>query len=657
MTRTPFSKLLIANRGEIAVRIMRTARQMGYRTVAVFSDADEASPHVRVADEAVGLGGALPRESYLDIAKIIEAARRSGADAIHPGYGFLAENAAFASACDEAGLVFVGPSAAAITSMGDKAEAKRLMQAAGMPCVPGYQGDDQSDETLRVEAEKTGYPVMLKAVAGGGGRGMRIVHRAEDFSDALQSARSEAAASFGNSEMLIERAIIEPRHIEIQIVADRYGHAIHLGERDCSVQRRHQKVIEEAPSPAIGAKLREEMGAAAVKAALAIGYEGAGTFEFLLDRDGHFYFMEMNTRLQVEHPVTEAITGLDLVRMQLEIAAGLPLPIAQEDVAFSGHAIEVRLCAEDPDVGFVPRSGTMQLWEPSESIRTDHALHAGFEVSPFYDSMLAKLISHGPTRDDALRILANALDDTIALGVPTNRAFAARCLRNLVFVQGAATTAFIADNLQDLLAHPDSWTFAATAAAIILCRAHPPCFDSAPSLTYSGTIPLRISINDTPLQISLRQGSHDRFEVQIDGEPSQTIEATALAETTIVLTCNGVRSSIHWRLADGTLYVQLPDGNFEVRDLSFTSAVDETGMPADGTIRAAMTGRVVAVHAAMEEAIISGQGIVTLEAMKMEQRHVAPINGVLKSLLVKAGDQVSAGQILAEVMPLEGASL
>ena len=450
--KTPFHKILIANRGEIALRVIRSARALGYRTVAVYSDADRDARHVSAADQAVHIGAALPAHSYLNIPNIIAAAKTAGADAVHPGYGFLAENEDFARACVDAGLVFIGPSAQAILAMGNKAGAKRLMQAAGVPCVPGYQGEDQSEATLVAEAAKIGFPVMIKATAGGGGRGMRLVHDAASFPDALRSAKSEAQSAFGSPEVILERAIVEPRHIEIQVFADRHGNAIHLGERDCSVQRRHQKVIEEAPSPVVGPELRARMGATAVAAVKAIRYEGAGTLEFLLDAQGSYYFMEMNTRLQVEHPVTEAITGLDLVELQLRVAAGEPLPITQEQVRSHGHAIEVRLCAEDADHGFMPQSGTMALWEMPASVRVEHALESGAEISPYYDSMIAKLVSHGADRDEARRKLASALDDTVALGVTTNQTFLANCLRHPVFAAGGATTAFIAAHGEELRA-------------------------------------------------------------------------------------------------------------------------------------------------------------------------------------------------------------
>jgi geranyl-CoA carboxylase alpha subunit len=395
-----FGKILIANRGEIACRVARTAHALGYRTVAVFSDADAGAPHVLACDEAVALGGSLVGESYLAVEKLLSAARASGADAVHPGYGFLSENAGFAQACADAGLVFIGPPPSAIDAMGNKAAAKRRMIEAGVPCVPGYQGADQSDATLIAEATKIGLPVMVKAAAGGGGRGMRLVHDSGELAEAIVGARNEAQNAFGSGELILEKAVIDARHVEIQVFADAYGNVIHLGERDCSVQRRHQKVIEEAPSPAVYGALRQRMGAAAVAAARAIGYRGAGTVEFLLGADGAFYFLEMNTRLQVEHPVTEMITGQDLVAWQLRVAAGEKLPLSQDDVQLDGHAIEVRLYAEDPYAGFLPQTGTVAAWRPAEGpgLRTDHGMRDGQAISAFYDPMIAKVIAHGATR-------------------------------------------------------------------------------------------------------------------------------------------------------------------------------------------------------------------------------------------------------------------
>src|SRR4051812_21414867 len=523
--RTPFFKILIANRGEIALRIMRTARRLGYGVVAVYSDADRDALHVREADQAVRIGEALPAQSYLRIDAIIAAAKASGASAVHPGYGFLAENEDFAQACREAGLVFIGPSPEAIRAMGNKAGAKDVMQKAGVPCVPGYQGVDQSDAVMLAQAETIGFPVMIKAVAGGGGRGMRLVAEAATFPDALRSARAEANAAFGDGTVILERAIADPRHIEIQVFGDGFGNALHLGERDCSVQRRHQKLVEEAPSPAVSPELRAKMGAVAVAAVKAIGYEGAGTLEFLLDPSGHFYFMEMNTRLQVEHPVTEAITGLDLVELQLLVAAGEPLSLRQDDVRFSGHAIEVRLCSEDADQDFMPQSGRMALWQMPETLRVEHALQSGSEIPPFYDSMIAKLISYGTTREEARGRLIAGLEQATAFGVTTNQNFLISCLRHPVFARGEATTAFIGRHRDDLLASAPSLAQAALAALLLyVTNPHAPPWRNGRSLAASFPLPLRIGIGDAVSEFEVgRQrdgcylvsgaGSEHRFDI------------------------------------------------------------------------------------------------------------------------------------------------
>src|SRR6267143_451148 len=494
--RTPFRKILIANRGEIALRIMRTARRLGYGVVAVYSDADCDALHVREADSAVRSGEALPAQSYLRIDAIIAAAKATGASAVHPGYGFLAENEDFAQACRDVGLVFIGPSPEAIRAMGNKAGAKDIMQKAGVPCVPGYQGADQSDAVMLAEARKIGFPLMIKAVAGGGGRGMRLVADAAAFSDALHSARSEAQSAFGDAAVILERAIADPRHIEIQVFGDAFGNAIHLGERDCSVQRRHQKLIEEAPSPKVTPELRARMGAVAVAAVKSIGYEGAGTLEFLLDPGGEFYFMEMNTRLQVEHPVTEAITGLDLVELQLRIAAGEPLGLKQADVKFSGHAIEVRLCSEDAGHDFMPQSGKMALWQMPDGIRVEHALQSGSEIPPFYDSMIAKIISHGATRDEARGKLIVGLEQLAAFGVTTNQGFLISCLRHPAFARGEATTAFIGRHRAELLApRADEGADAAFAALVLYATSpHAPPWRSGRSLAATFPLATRIEL-------------------------------------------------------------------------------------------------------------------------------------------------------------------
>ena len=440
--------LLVANRGEIAVRVMRTAKAMGLKTVAVYSEADANAQHVREADQSVCIGPAPVSDSYLQVDAILDAAERTGADCIHPGYGFLSENQAFASACEAKGIEFIGPPNAAIEVMGDKARAKRAMIDAGVPCVPGYQGDDQKVGTLVAEAEKIGLPVMVKAAAGGGGRGMRLVHETRELETAIDMAQSEAKNAFGSSELIIEKAVMRPRHVEIQVFADKAGNTVYLGERDCSIQRRHQKVVEEAPCPVMTPELRAAMGQAAVEAAKAVNYVGAGTVEFLLDEAGEFYFLEMNTRLQVEHPVTEMVTGYDLVEWQIRVARGEDLPAEQEDIELFGHAIEVRLYAEDPASGFLPSTGAIKLFTQPQGpgIRVDAGVETGDEVTPFYDAMVAKLITYGDTREDARLKMRSALQGTALFGPENNRDFLIDVMDQEEFISGAATTAFIADN-------------------------------------------------------------------------------------------------------------------------------------------------------------------------------------------------------------------
>jgi geranyl-CoA carboxylase alpha subunit len=647
---TPFSKILIANRGEIALRIMRTARRLGYGVVAVYSDADRDALHVKLADQAVRIGGALPSQSYLKSDAIIAAAKAAGADAVHPGYGFLAENERFAQACVDAGLVFIGPSPQAVKAMGNKADAKTLMQTAGVPCVPGYQGEDQSDAAMLTEAERIGFPVMIKAVAGGGGRGMRLVADADIFLEVLRSARSEAKAAFGDDTVILERAITDPRHIEIQVFGDRYGNAIHLGERDCSVQRRHQKLIEEAPSPAVSPQLRAKMGAVAVAAVRSLAYEGAGTLEFLLDGGGHFHFMEMNTRLQVEHPVTEAITGLDLVELQLRIAAGEPLPLRQEDVALSGHAIEVRLCAEDAAHDFMPRSGRMALWQAPQGLRVEHALEQGAEIPPFYDSMIAKIISHGASREEARDRLLLGLERTVAFGVTTDQAFLMACLRHPVFAAGEATTAFISGHRDDLLAHRVVSTAGAALAALLLHLTHPcaPPWRRGRSLAPGFPVPLRLELAGVVHNVELLRepdgtyligtnGDRHRFEIEEIGASSTRIRAGGLTDN-IRFHRDGDRLCVLHR---GTPLV--------VRDLTLAAPRTAAAGGGDGRVRAQLSGRVVAVLVKPGEAVAAGQPVVTLEAMKMEHVHRADMAGTVSAIDVAAGDQVTTGRVLVEI--------
>jgi geranyl-CoA carboxylase alpha subunit len=648
--RTPFHKILIANRGEIALRIMRTARRLGYGAVAVYSDADRDALHVREADQAVRIGEALPSQSYLKIEAIIAAAKTSGADAVHPGYGFLAENEDFAQACREAGLVFIGPSPEALRAMGNKAGAKEIMLAAGVPCVPGYQGADQNDSVMLAEAQKIGFPVMIKAVAGGGGRGMRLVTDAAAFPDALRSARSEAQGAFGDPNVILERAIVDPRHIEIQVFGDRHGNAIHLGERDCSVQRRHQKLIEEAPSPAVAPELRARMGAIAVAAIQSIGYEGAGTLEFLLDASGEFYFMEMNTRLQVEHPVTEAITGLDLVELQLRVAGGEPLGLRQEEITFSGHAIEVRLCSEDAGHDFMPQSGRMALWQTPEGIRVEHAMQSGSEIPPFYDSMIAKLISVGATRDEARGKLICGLEQTAAFGVTTNQGFLISCLRHPAFAKGKATTAFIGQHREELLAQRTDATSEAALAAVLLYVTDPlaPPWRSGRTLAATFPVPARIELDHGIHDVEVgreRDGGYvaglenTLYRVEIDGVDGDTIRVRR----------NGHAESIKWSREGDRLFLLHRGVTLAIRDLTRAAPATAASTGGDGKVRAAMNGRVAAVLVKHGERVEAGQPVMTLEAMKMEHVHTAPISGTIAAIDVAEGEQVTTGKIVVEI--------
>jgi geranyl-CoA carboxylase alpha subunit len=651
MQRKPFRNILIANRGEIALRIMRTARRLGYGVIAVYSDADRDAQHVRAADQAIRIGEALPAQSYLRIEAIIEAAKAGGADAVHPGYGFLAENEDFAGACRDAGLVFIGPSPEAIKAMGNKAGAKTIMQAAGVPCVPGYQGADQSDAAMLAAAKKIGFPVMIKAVAGGGGRGMRLVTDAAAFPDQLRSARSEALGAFGDPTVILERAILDPRHIEIQVFGDAFGHAINLGERDCSVQRRHQKLIEEAPSPAVSPELRARMGKVAVAAVKSIGYEGAGTLEFLLDPKGEFYFMEMNTRLQVEHPVTEAITGLDLVELQLRVASGEPLGLRQEDIQFSGHAIEVRLCSEDAGHDFMPQSGRMALWQMPTVLRVEHALQSGSEIPPFYDSMIAKLVSHGATRDEARRKLIHGLEGTIAFGVTTNQAFLAACLRHPGFAAGEATTAFIGKHRDDLLApRQDDQAPDIAVAGLLLYVTDP---DARPwrqgrSLAATFPIPARVEVHHGIHDLEIVRGRDGDYVADVNGREHR-FEIEELGCDTIRFRIDGVMEQARFLRDRARLYIQYRGDTLAVQDMTRAAPATAASAGSDGKVRAAMNGRVVAVLVKQGERVEAGQPVMTLEAMKMEHVHAAPISGTISAIDVVEGEQVTTGKIVAEI--------
>jgi geranyl-CoA carboxylase alpha subunit len=655
-----FGKILIANRGEIACRIMRTARTLGYRTVAVFSDADADALHVRQADMAVRIGPASVRDSYLNSDAVLDAARRAGADTVHPGYGFLSENAAFAEACAAAGLVFIGPPPAAIAAMGNKARAKVLMQAAGVPCVPGYQGEDQSDERMTAEAARIGFPLMVKATAGGGGRGLRLVGAAHELANALARARSEASRAFGSEELMLERAVADARHVEFQIFADRHGNVIHLGERDCSIQRRHQKVVEEVPSPAVSPELRVRMGTAAVAAARAIDYVGAGTVEFLLDPGGGFYFLEMNTRLQVEHAVTEAIIGLDLVAWQLNVAAGAALPLAQHQVVLNGHAIEARLYAEDPDNGFLPQSGTIVDWRPArgEGVRIDHGLLPGSTVSPFYDPMLAKVIARGATREQASRRLAMALDDTVVFGVKTNRSLLLAMLRHPAFAAGEATTTFIdryfpAGGDASRVGQPPARVLALAAVLLFEARARaaPGGTSAAPHWSSTGLAvwPLRLKLGDAHHAGSVRAVGRGGYSVVFGGEAVEVMIAE-LGNGVVRFAVSGVQQSASFALRNDTLYLDLDGEVFEARDVTFASAGSSRGA-GSSRLLAPMNGVIVGVLAKPGDPVAEGQCVVVLEAMKMQHEIVAERDGVIDRLPVKLGDQVATRQVLAELAP------
>jgi acetyl-CoA carboxylase biotin carboxylase subunit len=620
--------VLIANRGEIAVRVIRTARRLGLRTVAVYSTIDAEAMHVRLADEAVALGAASARESYLDPGKIVAAAKATGAQAIHPGYGFLSENADFAEAVIAAGLVWIGPPASAIRAMGPKDAAKRLMAKAGVPVTPGYLGEDQSADRLQHEADAMGYPVLIKAVAGGGGKGMRRVDQSADFSEALASCRREALNSFGDDHVILETYVSRPRHIEVQVFADDHGNAVHLYERDCSLQRRHQKVIEEAPAPGMDAATRDAVCAAAVRAARAVNYRGAGTVEFIADaseglRADRIWFMEMNTRLQVEHPVTEMITGLDLVEWQIRVASGEPLPLKQKDIRCDGWAMEARLYAENPATGFLPSTGPLTLFDlPEGSIRVDTGVEEGGEVSPFYDPMIAKLIAYGPDRQAAARTLAQACRDVRVWPVKTNAGFLARALSDPSFLAEDIDTGFIARRLDPLLApeEPPSSAFDSAAAAFFkLARAKGGVGDPWDALEgFRVSAPSRRVIGV----------QYDEDRRWIDVVPDAPSPKTIMVAETAVVFIDGD--------AFGFVEPQPSDSGNET-------------VQGDGAICSPMPGLIVSTPVQAGDQVVKGQTVVALESMKTEHGLAAPFDGVVDSVGVKVGDLVSEGAILVRL--------
>ena len=683
-----FSRILIANRGEIACRVAATARKLGIEAVAVYSDADAMSAHVAACDAAYRLGPAPARESYLQVARIIEIARASGAQAIHPGYGFLSENEDFARAVTAAGLVFIGPPAQAIAAMGSKAAAKRLMEQAGVPLVPGYHGTEQATDYLRGQADAIGYPVLIKASAGGGGKGMRIVERGDEFEAALASCRREAMSSFGSDEVILERYLRRPRHIEVQVFADQHGGCVHLFERDCSVQRRHQKVIEEAPAPGLSASRREEMGRAAVAAARAVGYEGAGTVEFIAEQDGRFYFMEMNTRLQVEHPVTEMITGHDLVAWQLKIAAGERLPVSQPELLMRGHAIEVRLYAEHPERGFLPSIGAVRALclpegvhftptvcgssEPAP-VRIDSGIRAGDIITPHYDPMIAKLITWGATRDEARGRMSRALAEVVVVGPHTNAALLARLMRQANFATGDLDTGLIERNRVELLEsdnepHANDWALACAAVLASEAVQDPACAlaDHAGVSTWQDPWAIRDAWRAHALGSRWLRFAHGEHSTECRIEPAReqvgyTVWVNDMAICLADLSLDPGRAALSGLLGNQSISCRavvdadsvhlFQDG----RVLRLTRVApglnqdDETAH--GGGLSAPMPGKVVAVMVEVGTMVERGQALAVLEAMKMEHQIVAPFAGRITAIGFPAGAQVEEGAALLCIEP------
>ncbi|MFT5074291.1 MAG: geranyl-CoA carboxylase alpha subunit [Patiriisocius sp.] len=660
-----FNSVLIANRGEIACRVIRTAKDLGYRTVAVYSDADADAPHVRLADDAVRIGPGPVGESYLVPELILAAAKTSGAQSIHPGYGFLSENAAFAEAVEDAGLVFIGPTREAIEIMGNKAESKRRMIQAGVPCVPGYEGYDQSDETLLAEGLKIELPLMVKAAAGGGGRGMRLVHDQADLANAIKQARAEAVGAFGSGELILEKAIIKPRHVEIQVFADMLGNTIHLGERDCSVQRRHQKVVEEAPCPIMTPELRERMGQSAIEAAKSVGYRGAGTVEFLLDDSGFFYFLEMNTRLQVEHPVTELITGLDLVALQLSVAQGQPLGLTQDDITLQGHAIEVRLYTEDPGQDFLPASGPVDLWRPASGvgIRIDSGICTGQVISPFYDPMVAKVIGYGATREMARLKLISALKETVLFGTPNNKDFLIDCLEKQSFIDGSATTAFIGEEFSDadlatrLPCFADSAVAAVIELALEYGRHHNHSLLVSTNLRNWSSASAMVSrkqylfgelIHD--LSISPVANSVDTYQVTDAGaQQSAVVQLLSIEDNLASIVVDGLSLvALFMSPGHGRIYCSIEGRGAFFKDMIILDGAINEAVGV-GRVVAPMHGLLLEVLVKKGDQVLKGQTLAILEAMKMHYEVQAEIDGILDEVAAIAGKQVASDDVLFEI--------
>ena len=660
-----FHTVLIANRGEIACRVAATAKRLGIRTVAVYSDADANAKHVQACDEAVHIGGSSPQESYLRWERILEAARQTGAQAIHPGYGFLSENEAFANACAQAGLVFIGPPASAILAMGLKAESKRLMAQAGVPLVPGYHGQDQDPALLQREADRIGYPVLIKASAGGGGKGMRAVERAEDFATALASCQREARNSFGDDAVLIEKYVQRPRHIEIQVFADTLGNCVYLFERDCSVQRRHQKVLEEAPAPGMLPEMRQRMGEAAVAAARAVGYVGAGTVEFIVEqspRGMDFFFMEMNTRLQVEHPVTEAITGLDLVEWQLRVANAEPLPLAQHELRMQGHAIEARICAENPDQQFLPATGTLQVYRKPlaasfthASVRIDDGVREGDTISPFYDSMIAKLIVHGDTREQALARLDQALAQTHIVGLSTNVQFLRHVVRSRSFAQAELDTALITRE-QAVLFHQDPVGMARALSAVVADTLHQESPAVTTQLGWIDPIARRdgwrshgqtvrtfaFEYLGQSIEAALTYERGGRFSLVVGDNPATDLRWQPQADGDLLVDGPGGRCKAHVVRQGETAHVFTPLGATRVECVDRLAHAGEAAVEG-GRLTAPMPGKVVSFAVQAGDQVKPGQVLAIMEAMKMEHTLTAPADGEVLELLYAPGDQVAEG--------------
>ncbi|WP_444930703.1 acetyl/propionyl/methylcrotonyl-CoA carboxylase subunit alpha [Microbulbifer sp. SSSA002] len=657
--------LLIANRSEIALRIMRTAQAEGYRTVAVYSEADRDALHAQSADIAVAIGGQTSAESYLDIQKILDAAKQSVATAVHPGYGFLAENAQFASACEESGLRFIGPSAEVIELMGNKRKAKEFVAAAGVACIPGFQGA-QDDDTLIAAAQRIGFPLMIKAAAGGGGRGMRLAHGDAELTSQLRAARSESMSAFGSDELILEKALVNARHIEIQVFADSHGNCIHLGERDCSVQRRHQKVVEECPSPAVDAQLREEMGQAAVTVARACGYQGAGTVEFLLCPSGEFYFLEMNTRLQVEHPVTEMVSGFDLVAWQLAVARGEALPVSQAQVTQQGHAIEVRLYAEDPEQQFLPQAGKVLHWSApkGQGVRIDHALKSGGEITPFYDPMLGKLITWGQDREEARRKLARALTQLEFIGPKNNIHFLQEILAEPQFIAGAADTSFLDQNRLPTSAQLVPAEIAAQALLLYHLYQIPSrdqrngrsdwrSGDNSVALHY------RLDISGQTLDCALLALGENRYQISVDKRQFQIQwrnfkkpqEAGELCSAELLI--DGVRQKRTFLADRNNLHLLLSGRQFHFVDITHAPAKSSLSQ-GSGRITAPMDGCLVQVLVEPRQEVQRGDTIALMEAMKMEHALRADRDGTVIKLGACEGDQVRGGQLLVQIEAAPG---